>query len=175
MMIAPTAGMAVSQPAPLTNSTTAITKQASRMPIITRYRRSRYAISADRDSRASVTIWARSRRGWWIALTVPRYAGPAATSPWDRCYGQPGRAEARDISQCVVPAQHALDHDGQAAADIAKPADVGEGQVGCLLGRAQVSQRAGVDLQIRCRDDAVAGVPALAPAVTARATMLAVT
>src|SRR5580658_6126591 len=57
------------------NMTTAMTKQAARMPIISRYLRCRYAMSSDSDRRACVTICTGARpRPTCPALILPPYA-----------------------------------------------------------------------------------------------------
>src|SRR5260370_30683270 len=56
------------------NMTTAITKHTERMPIISRYRRWRYAMSSVRDRRACVTRCTDSCRPESLVLTLPRYA-----------------------------------------------------------------------------------------------------
>ncbi len=64
--------------------TTAIPKHTERMPIISRYRRWRYAMSSVRDRRACVTMCTEPRRPGWLILTLPRYAqapNPATPSP----------------------------------------------------------------------------------------------
>src|SRR5262249_39499146 len=93
MTIAPTAGMAASQPAPCAKRTTANAKQATRNAIMIRYRRSRYAISSERGRRASVTRCAVSRRAFGITFTVPPYAVPRApSSPGPLSSGSPTSA-----------------------------------------------------------------------------------
>jgi hypothetical protein len=59
MVIAPTAGIAAHHPAPATNRAIVAAKQATRIPIMIRYRRCREAMSADSDGWASVTRYAR--------------------------------------------------------------------------------------------------------------------
>ena len=62
--MAPTAGIAATQPACATNRRMATTKQTTRIPIITRYLRSRKAMSSDIGRFASVTSetsWRRVR------------------------------------------------------------------------------------------------------------------
>src|SRR6266481_1823310 len=71
---APTTGIAVSQPRWFTNMRRAVTKQAVLMPIMIRYRRSRYEMSCDRPGRASVTRYGWSRRECGTLFTPPRYS-----------------------------------------------------------------------------------------------------
>src|SRR6266852_8405509 len=56
------------------NMTTAIPKHTERMPIISRYRRCRYAMSSVFDRRACVTRCTDPRWLGWLILTLPRYA-----------------------------------------------------------------------------------------------------
>src|SRR5260370_15612419 len=56
------------------NMTTAITEHAERMPITSRSRRWRYAMSSVRDRRACVTRCTDSCRPESLILTPPRYA-----------------------------------------------------------------------------------------------------
>src|SRR5437763_8269228 len=74
MTMAPTAGIAASHPACATNRAMATTKHTTRIPIISRYLRSRKAMSSDIGRFASVTSGTSARRVRLTILTPLRYA-----------------------------------------------------------------------------------------------------
>src|SRR2546430_4655083 len=102
--MAPTAGMAGSQPPPLANTITAITKHITRIAIMIRYRRSRYEMSSDLDRCASVTRCALVRRPLRMTITTSSYAPPRhASSPG----GSGGEAGVHSDNDAMIIARRA--------------------------------------------------------------------